>query len=466
LTTTDILSRLQTILGPGGVLTGDEVHARSSGWLSRGSIGAAAIVRPRSTGEISRILRVCNDAGQPVVPHGGLTGLVEGSHTDAHEIALSLELMNGIEDLDETGLTMTVQAGVVLQAIQRRAEGCGLIFPLDLGARGSAMIGGLISTNAGGNRVIRYGMTRNMVLGLEAVLADGTIISSLYPIVKNNSGYDLKQLFIGSEGTLGIVTRAILKLLPQPRSQNTALVAAHEFAHLPQILRRLSGALGGTLSAFEVMWNDFYRLVTTPPARQRPLLPQDFPYYLIVDAQGSDQKLDQERFETALTRIVDDGLAADCVVAMSSGERQAIWAMRDDVDQFHQYRPWFGFDVSLPIRHMESYAADVRAQLDAAFSKNVCFIFGHMGDGNLHLNIHTGDGDRESRRRVEGIVYGGLRERQGSVSAEHGIGLEKRDYLHLCRTPQEMELMRTLKRALDPKGILNPAKVLASGRNV
>jgi FAD/FMN-containing dehydrogenase len=349
---------------------------------------------------------------------------------------------------------------VVLETIQRRAESAGLFFPLDLGARGSAMIGGLISTNAGGNRVIRYGMTRNLVLGLEAVLADGTVISSLYPIIKNNSGYDLKQLFIGSEGTLGVVTRAILRLLPQPRSQNTALIAVNEFAHLPGILRQLSAGLGGTLSAFEVMWNDFYRLVTTPPARQQPLLPQTFPYYVLADAQGSDQKLDRERFETVLTRIVDDGLAADCIVAMSAAERQAIWALRDDVDQFHQFRPWFGFDVSMPIRHMESYVSNVRASLDAAWPRHVCFVFGHMGDGNLHLNIHVGSGDAESRRRVEEIVYGGLSERQGSISAEHGIGLEKRGYLSLCRTEQEIALMRTLKRAMDPRGILNPGKVL------
>jgi FAD/FMN-containing dehydrogenase len=456
-----LLCAIESVTGPGGVLTGDQVRSRRTGWISRGEMQAIAIVRPRSTAEVSRVLRLCHEAGQAIVPHGGLTGLVEGSHAAAHEIALSLELMNRIEEVDESGLTMTVEAGVVLESIQQRAQAAGLFFPLDLGARGSAMIGGLISTNAGGNRVIRYGMTRNLVLGLEAVLADGAVISSLYPIIKNNAGYDLKQLFIGSEGTLGVITRAILKLLPQPRSQNTALLAVKQFRDLPVILRQLSAALGGTLSAFEVMWNDFYRLVTTPPARQQPLLAQTYPYYVLADAQGSDQKLDQERFEAALTRIVDEGLAADCVVAMSAGERQAIWALRDDVDQFHQFRPWFGFDVSMPIRHMETYVADVRAKLDAAWPRNVCFVFGHMGDGNLHLNVHVGSGDADARRRVEAFIYGGLSGRQGSVSAEHGIGLEKRDYLPLCRTEQELELMRTLKRAMDPRGILNPGKVLA-----
>jgi FAD/FMN-containing dehydrogenase len=456
----DLLSRLKCLLGPDGVLTGDDVRSRGAGWISRGNLQARAVVRPRSTADVARILTLCHETGQPVVPHGGLTGLVEGGHANSDEVVVTLELMNRIEDLDETGLTMTVEAGVVLQAIQQRAEAAGLLFPLDLGARGSAMIGGLISTNAGGNRVIRYGMTRNLVLGLETVLASGAVISSMYPIVKNNSGYDLKQLFIGSEGTLGIVTRAILRLLPQPRSQNTALVAVNEFGQLPLLLREVSAGLGGTLSAFEVMWNEFYRLVTTPPAAQHPLLPQDYRYYVIVDALGSDQISDRARFEAVLISAVERGMAADCVVAMSAAERRAIWAMRDDVDQFHQYRPWFGFDVSMPIRHMESYVSGVRAQLDNAWPKNVCFVFGHMGDGNLHLNIHVGGGDEESRRRVESIVYGGLKERQGSVSAEHGIGLEKRNYLPLCRTQQEIELMRTLKRAMDPKNILNPGKIL------
>lgn len=463
--TTELLSDLVKILdttGPGGLLTGDEVHRRSAGWISRGTMQACAIVRPRTTAQVSAILRLCHAAGQPVVPQGGMTGLVEGGYAGPHELVLSLERMNRIEEVDQDGPSMTVEAGVVLQTIQQRAAAEGLMFPLDLGARGSAMIGGLISTNAGGNRVIRYGMTRQLVLGLEAVLADGTVISSLYPVIKNNSGYDLKHLFIGSEGTLGVITRAILRLFPQPASQCTALIGVQEFRHLPQILRRLSAGLGGTLSAFEVMWNEFYRLTTTPPARQAPLLPQTFPYYVIADAQGSCQQSDQTRFEAALEDITDAGLAADCIVAMSAAERQAIWAVRDDVDQFHQYRPWFGFDVSMPIRHMETYVAEVRAALAELFPRHVCFVFGHMGDGNLHLNIHAGDGDDNTRRQVESIVYSGLAARQGAVSAEHGIGMEKRAYLPLCRTEQELALMRTLKNALDPKGMLNPGKILTA----
>ncbi len=459
-----LLQEIAHIVGPEGLLTGEDVSARSTGWISREPMEAAAIVRPRTTDEVSQVLRLCHQAGQPVVAHGGMTGLVEGTRTTSAEIALSLERMTGMEEVDGAALTVTVEAGVALQTIQQKAEAAGLLFALDLGARGSATIGGLISTNAGGNRVIRYGMTRNLVLGLEAVLADGTVISSMYPIVKNNSGYDLKQLFIGSEGTLGIVTRAILRLQPMPRSQCTAVIAVKEFSALPKVLRELGGALGGTLSAFEVMWNEFYRLVTTPPARQSPPLPQTYPYYAIVDALGSDQNADQARFEAALEQISDAGLIEDCVVALTAAERKAIWAIRDDVDQFHQYRPWFGFDVSMPIPTMESYVAEVRAKLAAEWPSHVCFVFGHMGDGNLHLNVHVGSGEHQSRTRVEEIVYAGIGGRKGSVSAEHGIGMEKRAYLELCRTPAELELMRTLKRALDPKGILNPGKVLIASQ--
>ena len=454
-----LISTAAEILGPGGVLTGDEVRARSAGWISRGTLRAAALLRPRTTAELSAVLKLCHAAGQPVVPHGGLTGLVEGGHAGENEIVVSLELMNQIEEFDESAPSMTVGAGVVLETVQQTAKERRFLFPLDLGARGSAMIGGLISTNAGGNRVIRYGMTRNLILGLEAVLADGTVVSSMYPIVKNNSGYDLKQLFVGSEGTLGIVTRAILRLQPQPRSQNTAFVAVNQFSDLPRILNEVSAGLGGTLSAFEVMWNEFYRLVSTPPAKQMPPLPQTYPLYVIVDALGSDEASDRERFTAVLEGVMEKGLAADCVVALNAGERAAIWAMRDDVDQFHQFRPWFGFDVSLPIKHMDAYVREVRAALDARWPGNRAFVFGHMGDGNLHLNIHVGPGDPEARRGVEEIVYGGLAGRSGSISAEHGVGLEKRDWLNRCRTPEELALMRTLKQALDPKGILNPGKI-------
>jgi FAD/FMN-containing dehydrogenase len=319
----------------------------------------------------------------------------------------------------------------------------------------------VISTNAGGNRVIRYGMTRDLVLGLEAVLADGTVIGSMSPLIKNNTGYDLKQLFIGSEGTLGVVTRAVLRLRPLPTSQDTAFLAVEAFDDLPRLLRLVERGLAGGLSAFEVMWREFYELVTTAPARGRPLFSAPHAYYVLVEAQGSDPAADAARFEAALEGALDAGLIADAVIARSQAERDAMWALRDDISQTARNWPIFTFDVSLRTADMEAYVAGVRAALEARWpDKATLTVFGHLGDGNLHLVAGVGARDPATKTAVEAIVYGGVRDRGGSISAEHGVGLEKRDYLGWSRSPQEVALMRVLKAALDPKGILNPDKVL------
>jgi FAD/FMN-containing dehydrogenase len=446
----ELVQDLKALLGE--VLEGDAITTPRGARLGK----PIAMVRPRSTADVSAVLKLCHRARQPVVAWGGRTGLVAGANADG-AIALSLERMNRIEAIDEGAATMTVEAGCILANVCDAAEAKGLFFPLDLGARGSATIGGNIATNAGGNRVIRYGMMRELVLGLEAVLADGTVLSSLNHLLKNNAGYDLKQLFIGSEGTLGIVTRAVLRLRPKPRSQQVALLAVDAFAHLPRILRSLEAGLAGTLSAFEVMWADFYTLVTTPPAKGRPPLAPGHPYYVLVESLGADEDEDNARFERVLAAELEAGTVADATVAKSKAECAAIWALRDDVLQVGRNAPIFTFDVSLGIDAMEGYIADVGAALRARWPAATMMVFGHLGDGNLHLI--PGVGDATARPAVEEIVYGALRSRGGSVSAEHGIGLEKRDYLAYSRAPAEVALMRTLKRALDPEGILNPGKI-------
>jgi FAD/FMN-containing dehydrogenase len=452
-----LLGELRAALGDGYVHEGAAALERAQGSWS--PVGAPrAVLRPGSTAEVSRVLALCHRAGAPVVPWGGRTGLVRGAMAEG-ALALSLDRMNRIEEIDTGGGTMTVEAGCVLQTACEAAEEKGLFLPLDLGARGSATIGGNIATNAGGNRVIRYGMMRDMVLGLEAVLADGTVLTSMNRLIKNNAGYDLKQLFIGTEGTLGIVTRAVLRLRARPASQDTAFLAVESFDHLPALLRRLERTLGGTLSAFEVMWEDFYKLVTTEPATGRPPVPHGHPYYVLVEAMGGDQAGDTARFETALMAALEDGLAADAVIAKSQAERNAMWALRDDVAQVLRLGHIFAFDVSLPIATMESYITEVRAGLAAKWPGYRLAVFGHLGDGNLHL-IPGIDGGEEDREAVEEAIYAPLRSRQGSVSAEHGIGLEKRAYLSWSRTAEEIALMHTLKAALDPKNILNPGKVL------
>ena len=456
----DLISDLRSALGVGGVLTGDEAASRPRGpWTRLGE--PVAIVRPGSTAEVATVLRLASAAGVPVVPWGGCTGLVDGCVADG-ALALSLERMAAIERIDPVAGTMTVQAGCILQTACEAAEEYGLFLPLDLGARGSATIGGNISTNAGGNRVLRYGMMRDMVLGLEVVLADGTVIPALRSLMKNNTGYDLRQLFIGAEGTLGIVTRAVLRLRPAPVSQDTAFLGLASFDAVTAVLRRLERRLGGAMSAFEVMWSEFHDLVTSAPAKGRPPLAGRHAFYVLVESLGGDAEADAARFEAALAEALEDGEIEDAAIARSLAERQAMWALRDDVGQTSRDGPIIAFDVSLPIAAMEAYVAGVRAACAALWPDlGTPWMFGHLGDGNLHVLARIPVGATpDDRHALEEIVYAPLRAIGGSISAEHGVGLAKRDWLPLSRSPEELALMAVLKRALDPRGILNPGKIV------
>ena len=335
------------------------------------------------------------------------------------------------------------------------------MFPLDLGARGTATIGGNAATNAGGNRVIRYGMMRDMVLGLEAVMADGTVVSSMNQLIKNNTGYDLRQLFIGSEGTLGVITRLVLRLREQPVTRNMAFVGLDSFGNVAAFLRHMDRALGGTLSAFEAMWRDFYCLVTSPPAKGKPPISQEYPFYVLVESQGADAELDTLRFNNAMESAYDSGLIVDAAISQSETDCHHFWELRDDVEQALNGGIPVIFDISLPIAEMDSYTAALGKSLDAAIGKHRLFIFGHLGDGNLHVAVQVQAEDyMRLRPLIEKQVYAPLAGFQGSVSAEHGIGLEKKPWLHISRSENELALMRSLKDALDPRGILNPGKVL------
>ncbi|MDP1739341.1 MAG: FAD-binding oxidoreductase [Caulobacter sp.] len=457
-----LIKTLRARLAPGGVLTGADAAEHPRGpWTRLGQ--PLAILRPVSTGEVSAILRLASAAGVAVVPWGGCTGLVDGCLADA-SLALSLERMAAVEAIDAMAGTMTVQAGCILQTACEAAEAADLFLPLDLGARGSATIGGNLSTNAGGNRVLRYGMTRELVLGLEAVLADGTVVSAMNPLMKNNTGYDLKQLFIGSEGTLGVVTRVVLRLRPAPASHDVAFVGVDSFDGVARLLRRLERRLGGMMSAFEVMWAGFHDLVTAPPARGRPPLAGPHPFYVLVESLGGDVEGDAARFEAALAEALEDGDIADAAIARSGAERAALWALRDDVGQTARDGPIIAFDVSLPITAMEAYVDDVSAALTGRRPDlGPPQVFGHLGDGNLHIIVRVSPEDGlAGRHAIEEIVYRPLQVVGGSISAEHGIGLSKREWLPLSRSPEELRLMARLKQALDPAGILNPGKILAS----
>ncbi len=447
-------------LGADAVLTGEAAAERGTGvWAPGRTLQAALYIRPSDTAGVSRVMSLCHAAGQKVVVQGGGTGLVHGTDSNRDDFILSLERMRHIEEVDAVGQTLTAQAGVTLQAAQEAAEANGLLLPLDMGSRGTATLGGAAATNAGGNRVLRYGMTRALVLGLEGVLADGTVISSLNRMIKNNAGYDLKHLMIGSEGTLGVITRLVFRLAPRPASRQTALVALVDFRAMTSLLHSLSRDLGGTLSAYEAMWQDFYRFMTAPGTGHPTPVGRNHPYYVLIEAEGRDPDRDSEQFEKALARALGDGLVAEVVIAKSGRERDTLWAIRDDVVRFQEFRPMFMFDVSMPLNEMDAYVQVVRKSICTLWPTASFFTFGHIADGNLHFAVSAGEPDGNGRRKVESAVYEPLGAIGGSISAEHGIGLEKKSYLGLCRSESEIELMRTLKRALDPRGILNPGRI-------
>jgi len=454
----DLLSTLSEILGPEAVLSGKALDGRAAGIWSTEPLRALAMVRPKSTEEVVAVLRVCHAAKQSVVPVGGMTGLAGAHKTGPNDIALSLERMNAIESVDTRSRKMIVQAGVILEKIQHSAAEASLMFPLDLGARASCTIGGNIATNAGGVRVIRYGMTRALVLGLEAVLADGTVVSSMSGLMKNNTGYDLSQLFIGAEGTLGVVTRAVLRLYEAPKSVETALLAVPSWDAVMTLLRRLDSALSGGLVAFEVMWRDYYDLNTGAYSELNSPLSEIAPFYVLIDVFVNDTESGRETIETLLMESIEQGDILDAVIAQSEAQRLKIWQIREDFEpEQKRFRQSFGFDVSLNIEDMEDYVEGIRQQLKDSLPSAELFALGHIGDGNIHLlvaNIEESD-----LAKVGEIIYQPLRKLNGSVSAEHGIGLEKKAYLSITRSPAEIDLMRQMKKMMDPHGIMNPGKV-------
>lgn len=403
-------------------------------------------------------MRICHEARQTVVPYGGITGLAQACSTTAGDIAIAFDRMNTIEDVDTIGHTMTAQAGVTMLQAQQRALDCDLYFPVDIGARDTCTLGGNVSTNAGGTKVIRYGMIRDSVLGLEAVLADGTIISSMNRYIKNNSGFDLKQLFIGTEGTLGVVSRIVLRLDVRPKSHNVALIACAGFDNVVTVLNKAKQLLGSTLCGFEVMWESFYDKATLPAGRLASPLDEKYPLYAILESMGVSPAADDAVFQAALEELMSGGEILDAVIAKSGKERDAIWAIRHEVEWL--VRDAFNFDISLRSADVNDYVATITRRIQRDVPGALVATFGHLGDNNMHISVLP-DGENSKRLPIiEKHVYESLIPFEGAISAEHGIGLQKKPWLSISRTPQELEMMKTLKRALDPNNILNPGKVI------
>lgn len=453
-----LLEDLENIVGPAGIITGQALAGRSAGIWSSQELRALALVRPGSTEEVSQIMRICHQARQTVIPAGGMTGLAGGHESTDADIVLSTERMNRIESIDPAARIMVVEAGVILQSVHEAVAEVGLMFALDLGARASCTIGGNIATNAGGVRVLRYGMMREQLLGLEVVLADGTVVSSMFDMLKNNTGYDLRQMFVGSEGTLGVVTRAVLRLHEAPKGVETALLAVPTWQQVMNLLRHFDAALPGALGAFEVLWRDHYALNTSEYSDISPPLTEPAPYYVLMDVFVSDYEQDRSRLEELLGGCFERGEIIDGALASSERERLRFWQIRENFEpEQKKFDLTYGYDVSLPLEAMADYVEDLRTRISSRSAHAELMAYGHIGDGNLHLSIYPGA--TRDRDVIDEMVYAPLRDLHGSVSAEHGIGIEKKAYLGYTRGANEIELMKNIKRMMDPENILNPGKL-------
>ncbi len=456
----EILEQLRASLGDDEVIDGADIEERYlRDWSSAPAQRPMALVRPRSTAEVSTILATCNAAGVGVVAQGGMTGIAGAAIADDSQIAMSLERLRGIEEVDEAAATITAWAGTPIQLLQEAARDKGYLFALDWGARGTATVGGGLATNAGGNRVIRYGMAREHVLGVEAVLADGTVLSMLNKMQKNNAAYDLKQLFIGTEGTLGVITRAVFRLHPLPATACTAICALPDYRAAVSFLRFAQRRLMGAVGAFELMWPDYYE-IAHESASMRPPLPDGYPLYVLTDMIAADPEVDGARFQQMLEEAMETGLVLDAAVSRSESETEAFWKLRDEVAEIlRTFAPCATFDVSMPIGDIGTAVGVLRERVTRRWPGRAAMFFGHIGDSNLHFIFALPDNTHETELSVEQEVYEVVRDYRGSISAEHGIGTVKKPFLGFSRTPEEIATMKTLKRALDPRGILNPGKV-------
>jgi FAD/FMN-containing dehydrogenase len=465
----NVLDELVAIVGRGNVLTRrEEQQAYVVDWRDRYHGRALAVVRPQSTEEVARVVRACAAAGVPIVPQGGNTGMCGGATPDdsAREVVLTLTRMNRLRAIDVDNATITVEAGMPLATVQASAAAHGLHFPLSLGSEGSCTIGGNLSTNAGGTAVLRFGNARDLVLGLEVVLADGRVLDALRGLRKDNTGYDLKHLFVGSEGTLGIVTAAVLKLFPAPHVQATAFAGVADVSAAVRLLRDLKQALSDRLVGFELI----SRFALDLCRRHHPSLPDPVPghpWYALIQANDSAaQSTLAADLERALLSAAERGLVQDAAVAQSAEQAARMWALRDNISESQRREgPNVKHDIALPVSAIPAFIAEGATRIEQAFPGARLVVFGHLGDGNLHYNVAAPAGTDAraflaNTPAINRIVHDLVSAAGGSISAEHGIGQLKRAELRHYKGAVEIEVMERIKAALDPQGLLNPGKVL------
>jgi FAD/FMN-containing dehydrogenase len=469
-----LLATLRGVVGHAHVLTHDDpacdLTAYEQDWRRRHRGRALAVVRPGCTAEVAAVVRACAQAGVAIVPQGGNTGLVVGGVPDAsgQQVVLSLQRMNVIRSLDPANLTLTLEAGCVLHTAQQAAEAAGLWLPLSLAAEGSCTIGGNLATNAGGTQVLRFGNARDLCLGLEVVTAQGQVWSGLSGLRKDNTGYDLRHLFIGSEGTLGVITAATLKLFPRPVAQLTGWAAVPSMAAAVTLLGLAQRHLGADLTGFEVMGQFALSLVDRHfPALRVPLW-KEAPYCVLLENSAHDSEAHaRARLEALLEAALADGCVSDAVVAESLAQARSLWHIRESIPLAQAEEGLnIKHDISLPVSRIPAFCAETDAQLAQAIPGVRLVNFGHLGDGNLHYNVQCPPGVdsvdflQTQEARINALVFDAVQRHGGSISAEHGIGSLKRDTLPRYKDPTALQLMRAIKQALDPQGLMNPGRVL------
>jgi FAD/FMN-containing dehydrogenase len=465
----DLLHTLRRLVGDAHVLQGDGLEAYEMDWRKRYRGRSLAVVRPANTQEVAAVVRACVEHGAPIVPQGGNTGLVGGGVPDAsgRQVLLHLGRLNAIRAVDADNLTLTAEAGCVLQVVQQAAADRGLLFPLSLAAEGSCSIGGNLATNAGGTQVLRYGNARELCLGLEVVTPQGEVWEGLHGLRKNNTGYDLRDLYIGSEGTLGIITAATLKLFPRPQAVVTALAACPDVNAAVALLNRARARLGAGLTGFELMERFALSLVE----KHYPQLPRPLPaapWTVLLELAGTeDEATERDRLEGLLGSALEDGLVDDAVVAESIAQSRALWHVRESIPLAQSEEGLnIKHDIALPVSAIPGFVAAMPARIEHAARGARVVCFGHLGDGNLHYNIQAPEGVAAApflaahETRINALVYDEVQRLGGSFSAEHGIGQLKREDLQARGHAVGLGVMRAIKAALDPAGLLNPGRVV------
>lgn len=467
---TNFLDRVRDAIGASHVLTSDaDIAGYLTDWRRRFTGKALAVVRPANTEEVAAVVRLCNEFHIPVVPQGGNTGLVLGSvpDTSGTAIVISLTRLNRIRAVDIINNTMTVDAGCILEQIQNAASDAGRLFPLSLAAEGSCTIGGNLSTNAGGTAVLRYGNSRDLCLGLEVVTAQGEIWNGLRGLRKDNTGYDLRDLFIGAEGTLGIITAAVLKLFPQPQAQLTALAAMQTPDDALRLLSIAQEECGPALTGFELMSDFCLSLVAKHFPQLRLPFPQTYPQYVLLELSDSEsEEHANAMLEAVITDALEQDIIQDAAVASSIAQSKGLWHLREHIPlaQAEEGKN-IKHDISVPISRIGAFIRVTDVKLQAAFPGCRMVTFGHLGDGNLHYNVSPpendpGDALIAHQEAINRIVHDSVHQFGGSISAEHGLGALKRDEVRQYKSDVELNLMRTLKKALDPLNLMNPGKIL------